>query len=133
MELEIDLVTPRRPQVVSIAAGLLLGTAAVLMLGWIAWPDQVVSNGGQVFFIMLWSILAYAAFAGLGWVRLAIAAILVTNVWAFLNAPSTGSAWDSMSAADVVSRTIQMAALIILCLPESNRWFEAITAVNKED
>jgi len=52
----------------------------VLLVVWIAWPEQVVSNGGQVFFIMLWSVLAYVTFRGAGWVRYAIVAILLDRI-----------------------------------------------------
>ena len=61
------------PRSVTVGAALLLTAAGVVLLNWIVAPGTVQSNGGQVFFIMLWSVLGYAAFAGLGWVRIAMA------------------------------------------------------------
>lgn len=111
-----------RPPVVVAAAGLLLGAALVLALGWLLWPEQVVSNGARVFFVMLWTALAYAALKGFGWVRLAIAAALVAWLWGASNSGALADALTGAAWPDLASRAMQAAALSLLCLPAARRW-----------
>ena len=104
------------------AAGLLLGAALVLALGWLLWPEQVVSHGARVFFVMLWTVLAYAALKGFGWVRLAIAAALVAWLWGASNSGALADALTGAAWPDLASRAMQAAALSLLCLPAARRW-----------
>ena len=121
---------PARPRSVSVAAGLLLGSAAILLLAWFAWPETVVSNGARVFFVMLWTLLAYAAFRGLGWVRVAIGLVFAASAWGVANAESLASAFASTAASEMLCSAMQVGALVLLCLPHSGRWFAAVREVD---
>ena len=112
------------------AAGLLLGSAALLLLAWFAWPETVVSNGARVFFVMLWSLLAYAAFRGLGWVRVAIGLVFAASAWGVANAESLPLAFATTTAAELLCSAMQLAALVLLCLPAPGRWFAAVRAAD---
>jgi len=117
---------PERPVVVLVAAGLLLGSAAVLLLAWVIWPESVVSNGARVFFVMLWSVLAYTAYRGLRWVRIAIGLLFLGSAWGAANAASAGSALADTTSAEVLCGLLQLAGLVLLCTPAAGRWFAAI-------
>lgn len=123
---------PGRPTVVTVAAALLLGSAGILALSWIVWPASVISNGGQVFFIMLWTVLAHAAFTGLGWVRLAIAAIFAASVWGVINT-SIAAAFADVGFTDAVGAALQVSALTLLCLPAANQWFAEVAELAKDE
>ena len=101
---------PERPAMVSVAAGLLLASAAILLLSWAVWPDSVVSNGARVFFVMLWALLAYAAYRGLGWVRFAIGLIFVASAWGVTNAESIAAAISDTAISEMVCSALQVAA-----------------------
>ena len=117
---------PARPASVATAAGLLLGAALVLALGWLFWPEQVLSNGARVFFVMLWGTFAYAAFRGFGWVRFAIAATFVASLWGAWNSNALGRGLIAHATAqDVACLTMQVAAFLLLWLPAAGRWFAA--------
>ena len=120
---------PARPACVSAAAGLLLGAALVLALGWMFWPEQVLSNGARVFFVMLWGTFAYAAFRGFGWVRFAIAATFAASLWGAWNSNALGGDLVARTAAqDIACLAMQVAAFLLLCLPAAGRWFAALSA-----
>ena len=123
---------PARPRVVSVAAAALFASAVVLLMVWIVWPEQVASNGGQVFFIMLWTVLAYVTFRGAGWVRFAIGAIFIVALWGFANAASPLESMASLTPWEVLCRALQIGALVLLCLPEAHRWFSAVAASDKQ-
>ena len=120
---------PARPMAVSVAAGLLLGSAVVLLLAWALWPETVVSNGARVFFVMLWAVLAYGAYRGLGWVRVAIGLVFLASAWGVANAASLGSAVADTPASEILCAAMQVAALVLLCLPVAGRWFAAVREV----
>jgi len=50
-------------------SAVLLGGAVMLLLMWVLRIDAVESNGARVFFVVLWTFLAWSAYAGGGWVR----------------------------------------------------------------
>ena len=112
------------------AAALLLGSAAILLLVWLVWPETVVSNGARVFFVMLWTLLAYAAFRGLGWVRVAIGLVFAASAWGVANAESVASAFANTAASELLCSAMQVGALVLLCLPQSGRWFAAVREVD---
>lgn len=123
-----------KPAVVKIAAALLLGSAILLVGDWIVRPAGVVSNGGQVFFIMLWALMAYAAFRGLSWVRIAILAIFAASAWGLINnAESTSVELANMTFADATISTFQITALVLLSMPTANKWFSSISELRKND
>ncbi|MYE10967.1 MAG: hypothetical protein F4X99_04745 [Gammaproteobacteria bacterium] len=121
---------PVRPWPVSVAAGLLLGSAAILLVVWLVWPETVVSNGARVFFVMLWTLLAYAAFRGLGWVRVAIGLVFAASAWGVANAESLAAAFANTTSSELLCSAMQVGALVLLCLPHSGRWFAAVREVD---
>ena len=110
----------------------MFASALVLLMVWIVWPEQVVSNGGQVFFVMLWTALAYVTFRGAGWARFAIVAIFIVALWGLANAASPLESMASLTPWEVLCRALQLGALGLLCLPEANRWFRAMAASNEQ-
>lgn len=124
---------PARPEVISVAAAAMFASAVVLLVVWIVWPEQVVSNGGQVFFIMLWTVLAHVAFRGAGWVRYAIVAIFVVAIWGVVNAASPLESITGLALWQVLCGTLQVAALALLCLPRAHRWFSAVAASDRRE
>ncbi len=133
MDATSDTVTlPERPRTVVIGAALLLLAAAVLLLHWVIQPGAIRSNGGQVFFIMLWSVFAYAAFTGLGWVRLAIAAVFGAAIWGAINSGAS-LALERIGAGQGIGYAIELAALIALCTPTSNQWFAEVADLRKQE
>ena len=124
---------PVRPQVIAVAAAAMLASAVVLLVVWIVWPDQVVSNGAQVFFIMLWTALAYVTFKGAGWVRYAIVAIFIVTVWGIANAASPLQSIATLAPWEVLCRALQVGALVLLFFPQAHRWFRAVAATDEEE
>ena len=106
-------------------SAVLLGGAVMLLLMWALGIDVVESNGARVFFVVLWTFLAWSAYAGGGWVRTAIVAIFVVSAWGWVNAPSLADALTGMSKGDVLAKALALVALAILLMPASRRWFAA--------
>ena len=120
---------PARPPTVVVGATVLLGGAVTLLAMWVLGIDAVDSNGARVFFVVLWTFLAWSAYAGGGWVRTAIAAMFVVSVWGWVNAPSLADALAAMSKGDVVAKALALIALATLLMPASRRWFAAAREV----
>ena len=59
---------PVRPPTVVVGSAILLGGAVTLLMMWVLGIDAVESNGARVFFVVLWTFLAWSAYAGGGWV-----------------------------------------------------------------
>ena len=116
---------PARPATVTYGAMLLLGSALVLILAWVLGVDGVSSNGARIFFIVVWGYLAFAAYRGAGWVRIAIVGIFGVTVWGGINAPSWDSALQRMTAGDIVAKGLALVALAVLCAPAARSWFAA--------
>ena len=108
-----------------VGSAILLGGAVMLLLMWLLGIDAVESNGARVFFVVLWTFLAWSAYAGGGWVRTAIVAIFVVSAWGWVNAPSLKDALAGMSKGDVVAKALALVALATLLMPASRRWFAA--------
>lgn len=106
-------------------SAVLLGGAVMLLLMWALGIDAVESNGARVFFVVLWTFLAWSAYAGGGWVRTALVAIFVVSAWGWVNAPSLTDALAGMSKGDVLAKALALLALAILLMPASRRWFAA--------
>lgn len=112
-----------------VGATILLGGAVTLLMMWVLRIDAVESNGARVFFVVLWTFLAWSAYAGGGWVRTAIVAVFVVSAWGWVNAPSLAEALAAMSKGDVVARALALIALATLLMPASRRWFAAAREV----
>ena len=123
---------PDRPPAVILAAALLLGSAAVLLLTWLLGVDEVASNGARVFFIMLWAYLAWSVYHGGGWVRTAVLAVFVVTVWSAVNAPSLAVALQAMPAGDKSARMLALAALATMLTPPAHRWFATAQAAHSQ-
>ena len=130
---EVGNQSPARPRVISVAAAAMFASALVLLAVWIVWPDQVVSNGGQVFFIMLWTLLAYVSFRGAGWVRYAIAAVFVVALWGVANAASPLESMANLPSWEILCGALQICAFVLLCLPRAHHWFAAVAASDSEE
>ena len=117
---------PPRPPVATAGAALLLGSALVLVLTWVLGVDAVASNGARVFFVVVWSYLAWAAFRGGGWVRTAIIVVFAITVWGSINSRAFGTAWLAMPSGELLARTLALAALASMLLPPAHRWFAAV-------
>jgi len=116
---------PARPPTVLVGSAILLGGAVTLLMMWVLGIDAVESNGARVFFVVLWTFLAWSAYAGGGWVRTAIVAIFVVSAWGWVNAPSLAYALAAMSKGDVAAKALALVALATLLMPASSRWFAA--------
>ena len=110
-------------------SAVLLGGAVMLLLMWVLRIDAVESNGARVFFVVLWTFLAWSAYAGGGWVRTAIVAVFVVSAWGCVNAPSLADALTGMSKGDVVAKALALVSLATLLMPASRRWFAAAREV----
>ena len=115
------------------AAAALFASALVMLMVWIVYPDQVDSNGGQIFFIMLWTLLGYVATRGGGWVRYAIAAVFVVALWGLVNTAAPLESIAGHTPAEILCRALQAGALVLLYLPQSHRWFQAVATSNGDD
>ena len=116
---------PPRPLAATAGAALLLGSALVLVLTWALGVDAVASNGARVFFVVVWGYLAWAAFHGGGWVRMAIVAIFAITVWGSFNSRSFAATWQAMPAGEVIAEVFALCALAVMWLPPAHRWFAA--------
>ena len=123
---------PARPAAALLAAALLLGGAAVLLLAWLLRVDDVASNGARVFFVVLWTYLAWAVYQGGGWVRIAILAVFVVTAWGAFNAPSATQALQAMPAGDQLARLLAFVALAAMLSPSAHRWFAAAKHADDE-
>ena len=112
-----------RPAAVVAGAVLLLASALALACTWALGIDAVESNGARVFFMVLWGYLAWAAYGGGGWVRVAILAVFGVSAWSAWNAPSFAGALAEMPAGEVVAKGLALAALAALWTPAAHRWF----------
>jgi len=120
---------PDRPLPVTVAAGLLLAGAIVLTSTWAFGIDAVASNGARVFFVVLWGALAWSAYAGGGWVRVAIVAVLAVTVWGGFNAPSIAQAWQAAPVGEVVAKCLALASLGAMLCPTARRWLAQARAL----
>ena len=114
---------PARPKPVVFGTWLLGAGAAALALAWAVGLDAVESNGARVFFVVVWSYLAWTVHGGGGWARWAIVAILAMTVWGNLNAPSIGTAVDALTVGEVAAKTLAVAAFCLLMQPAARKWF----------
>lgn len=112
-----------RPRTVSIASYLLASNALFLLLWWLFVPETVVSNGAQVFFIILWGSAAAALYLGIGWVRHGILAVLIVSFVGLLNTNNMWEGWSAFNLADQMTRLIAFGATVSLYLPISRNWF----------
>lgn len=123
---------PIRPPAVTVAAILLLASAIVLLATWALRVDAVESNGARVFFVVVWSYLAWSVFSGGGWVRAAIVAIFAITVWGAFNAPSWAESIARVPAGEVVAKALAALALLAMCVPPAHRYFAAARALRNQ-
>lgn len=121
----------RRPRAVQIASTLLLLNTFVLLAWWISAPQQVESNGAQLFFMILWFSVAIAIFRGMSWVRYAIVVTLLVFLCEILNAKQPMNMVLAMGLGDQLSKTIALLASVLLFLPQSHHWFMEIKSYTR--
>lgn len=117
---------PKRPPQVVVGAALLLGGGALLALAWTLGLDAVESNGARVFFVVVWSYLAWVIYSGGGWARWAIVAIFAVTVWGGVNAPSLDAVLGDFTVGEVAAKVLALAALGLLLHPAAGRWFATV-------
>ena len=117
---------PQRPTQVVAGALLLLGGAALLALAWAFGVDAVESNGARVFFVVVWSYLAWVVYGGGGWGRWAIVAVFAVTVWGSVNAPSLAAAFANFTIGEVAAKALALAAFALLLHPTARQWFAAV-------
>lgn len=115
-----------RPITVSIASVLLVLNVLILTGWWAIAPDQVESNGAQVFFTILWLSVGISVFRGFGWVRYATLAVLVIFFVEILNTGEPLAALLYMPLGDQASKSLALVAVLLLFLPQSNQWYKQI-------
>lgn len=123
---------PDRPLPVTLAAGLLLAGAIVLTSTWAFGIDAVASNGARVFFVVLWGYLAWSVYAGGGWVRVVIIAMLAVTAWGGFNAPSVATAWQAAPFGEVVAKCLAAASLAAMLCPTARRWLAQAKALRAQ-
>ena len=97
--------------------------AVILLLWWMLFPSAVVSNGGQVFFILLWLGVAWGIYLGEGWIRVGLAAIVIAFAWGLINQPSILEGLGNSTFAEVLSKLTALIAVVLLYLPPANLYF----------
>ncbi len=105
---------------------LLLLNVFVLLAWWIAVPQQVESNGAQLFFMIVWFSVSIAIFRGMSWVRYAIVVTLVVFLCEIMNSQQPMNMVVQMGLGDQLSKSIALVAAILLFLPQSHQWFVEI-------
>lgn len=114
----------RFPQPLLIGSGLLAFNSILLLIWWVAFPESVPSNGAQVFFILLWMGAAWGLLLGEGWIRIGIAALLLTFIWGLSNQPNFVEGLAKINAADILSKLVALASVVLLYLPKSRAFFK---------
>lgn len=112
----------KRPLPVSIAIGMLVFNAALMLVWWAIEPGQIVSNGSQVFFVTLWLMMAGLLYVGAGWVRYASIVLALLFVFAWYNTGDT----NTDNAGTISAKVLAVIATALLFLPASHRWFRWI-------
>ena len=79
----------KRPILVTIAVTIFSFNAILMLIWWLVLPDEVVSNGSQVFFVLLWLMMAILLYIGAGWVRYASIALVILFAMAWYNTTGT--------------------------------------------
>lgn len=120
---------PKRPPQVVVGAALLLGGGGVLAFAWALGLDAVESNGARVFFVVLWSYLAWTTYGGGGWARWAIVAIFAVTVWGGVNAPSLRAVLADLTVGEAAAKALALVALGFLLHPAARTWFAAVRKV----
>lgn len=119
---------PHPPTPLRVGVGLLFFNALALLLWWVFFPQQVVSNGAQVFFVLLWFAAGWGFLTGEGWVRVGLLIVVIAYVWGLVNQPSLLEGIAKINLADHVSKFTALAAVVLAYLPVSHRWFSAARA-----
>ena len=120
------------PRPLLVGACLLEFNALLLLAWWLVFPDDISSNGAQVFFIMLWFSAAWGLILGEGWIRIGIACLLIAFVWGIVNQPSFDEALSKLNIAEVLSKLVALVAVLLLYLPTSHRWFKSRATMQTE-
>ena len=120
------------PRPLLVGACLLEFNSLLLLVWWLAFPEDVSSNGAQVFFIMLWFSAAWGLLLGEGWIRIGIACLLIAFVWGIVNQPSIGEALAKLNFAEILSKLVALVAVLLLYLPSPHRWFKSRTTLELE-
>ena len=119
------------PRPLLVGASLLECNALLLLLWWLIFPEDVSSNGAQVFFILLWFSAAWGLVLGEGWIRIGIVCLLLAFVWGIVNQPSIATAFVKLNFAEILSKLVALVAVVLLYFPATHRWFKDRTAAQR--
>ena len=119
----------KRPMLVTIAVTIFSFNAILMLIWWLVLPDEIVSNGSQVFFVLLWLMMAILLYIGAGWVRYASIALVVLFAMAWYN--TTGTNTDSLGTS--IAKVMSLIATALVFLPTSHRWFRWIFKTEIEE
>ena len=120
----------KRPLSVTVAIGILIFNAVLMLTWWAVQPEQIVSNGSQVFFMTLWLMMAGLLYIGSGWVRYAAIVLSLLFVFAWYNTGDSNT--DNLGT--ISAKVLAVIATALLFLPQSHRWFRWVyrTELEKE-
>ena len=120
------------PRPLLVGACLLTCNSLLLLAWWLLFPEDIASNGAQVFFILLWFSAAWGLLLGEGWIRIGIACLLIAFVWGIFNQSSISEALTKLNFADVASKLVALIAVALLYLPACHHWFKSQAALELE-
>ena len=111
---------------------LLACNSVLLLVWWLIFPEDIASNGAQVFFILLWFGAAWGLLIGEGWIRVGIVCLIVAYLWGLINQPSLAEGLAKVNLADQLSKFIACIAVVLLYVPKSHQWFKEEAASKLE-
>ena len=118
-----------RPLTVNIAVWIFAFNALLMIVWWVFLPNQVVSNGSQVFFVTLWLMIAGLFYVGAGWVRYAAILLWVLFILAWYNTMGL----NTDNPATLIAKVFSLIAIVLAFLPSSHKWFRWIYLTEIEE
>ncbi len=118
------------PRPLLAGAALLFFNSLLLSVWWLVFPNDVLSNGAQVFFILLWFSAACGLLLGEGWIRIGIACLLIVFAWGLVNQPTVAEGLAKVNVGDLISKCSALIAVILLYQPKAHRWFKSKIAIH---
>lgn len=125
-ELLFFQISPKPPMPLLIGSGILAFNAVMLLVWWVLFPEQVPSNGAQVFFIMLWLGAAWGIVSGESWIRVGIVAVLCIYVLGLMNQPSLIEGFSKINPSDHLSKLLALVAVVLFYEKSTRHWFKAL-------
>ena len=118
--------TPQRPLIVTVAAAMVFLNALVLAAWWIVFPESVISNGGQIFFMVVWVSVAVGMYIGSGWWRHFLLAAVIVFVWGLWNSGDVLLAAAAVNLGDHITKVVALISYGMVLTPSARRWFRSM-------